>query len=412
MTVITEVFVTFHDVWSPIYLLFKSIQRIRDSLIQKSVDYVFIFWQFCWRSISLWCGFADRGVVLQEYKHLPLLADRNIRLFQLYRWLPFLGVRGTLREFSLGCIPSYEAISYHWGTVSVTRMIYIDGTAFTVSEATYGALHDRSSLWRTRFVWIDYVCIDQANLSEKSRQISLMKDIYRLASRVIVWLGTTSNNLDVFSVVGLLHDLIRLTKNPAISAKDLCEMVKDSRFSPRWPALVSLLNKPWFARVWVIQEVAVATKVEAVYCSHNFDWAMLNVVIKMFDRKETADFLVTTLAGQDATENVRHLIAMIYLRKAVLEHAVARMGKRFSLGHLLAEFRGFQATDSKDKVFAFLGLSADESQKNLTPNYSKSLSTQDVYLDAARFIVAGNDPFCVFPFAGIGHENRMAHLPS
>lgn len=33
-----------------------------------------------------------------------------------------------------------------------------------------------------------------------------MKDIYRLASRVIVWLGTTSNNLDVFLVVSLLHD--------------------------------------------------------------------------------------------------------------------------------------------------------------------------------------------------------------
>lgn len=165
MTVVTEFFVAFHGLWSQIYLLFDSIQRIRNSLIQKSVDYVFIFWRFCWHSISLWCGFTDRGAVLQEYKHLPLLVDRNIRLFQLYRRLPFLGVRGTLREFSLDCIPSYEENSYHWGTVSVTRMIFVDGTAFTVSEATYGALHDRSSLWRSRFVWIEYVCIDQLKSS-------------------------------------------------------------------------------------------------------------------------------------------------------------------------------------------------------------------------------------------------------
>lgn len=131
-------------------------------------------------------AFTFRSSFSKEYKHLALGENQNIRLFKLYRWNPFLGVRGTLGEFSLDCMPPYEAISYHWETVSTTRKIYMDGIPFAVSEATYDALDARGSPWRTRLVWIDYICIDQSNLTEKAEQIPLLRDIYSQASRVIV----------------------------------------------------------------------------------------------------------------------------------------------------------------------------------------------------------------------------------
>lgn len=61
----------------------------------------------------------------------------------------------------------------------MTRKIYVDGNPFTVSEAAYDALHARSSLWRTRLIWTDYICIDQSILLEKAGQISLLKDTRR-----------------------------------------------------------------------------------------------------------------------------------------------------------------------------------------------------------------------------------------
>jgi hypothetical protein len=40
-----------------------------------------------------------------------------------------------------------------------------------------------------RMLWVDAICIDQENISEKSHQVPLMKDIFELADQVIIWLG-------------------------------------------------------------------------------------------------------------------------------------------------------------------------------------------------------------------------------
>lgn len=228
--------------------LLNSFRRIQDSLIQKTFSYAFIRGRVCWRSSFYWFG-VTRSAVSQEYKHLPLGKDRNIRLFQLYSWIPFLGVRGTLRDFALDSTPSYEAISYHWGTVSAKRKLYVDGIPLTVSKATYDALHARSSLWRTRLVWIDYICIDQSNLPEKAGQIPLMKDIYHQASRVIVYLGRPSNVSDGILVHFLLRYMNGLNE---ISNISVTERFKKSAFNYTMLLLVKFLNNPWFARVWVI----------------------------------------------------------------------------------------------------------------------------------------------------------------
>lgn len=41
----------------------------------------------------------------------------------------------------------------------------------------------------TRTLWIDAICINQEDLDERSEQVVHMLQIYKNASRVIVWLG-------------------------------------------------------------------------------------------------------------------------------------------------------------------------------------------------------------------------------
>jgi hypothetical protein len=38
-------------------------------------------------------------------------------------------------------------------------------------------------------MWIDAVCIDQGNNEEKTQQVGIMKEIYRCATQVLIWLG-------------------------------------------------------------------------------------------------------------------------------------------------------------------------------------------------------------------------------
>lgn len=437
-TIVDEAVSTITECWASSVWLFDSILRLRDGLIQKIFGFFLFCWRFCWQR----CGVTVRSPisqaynhisqeykhVSQEYKHSPLGEDRNIRLFQLYSWNPFLGVRGTLRHYSLDSTPAYEAISYHWGTISARRKMFIDGMPLSVSEATYDVLHARSCLWRSRLVWIDYICIDQLNLPEKAGQICLMNDIYHQASRVIVWLGKPSSVKQEILVYLLLRYYSVSKDVLNVSMTNLTEQIRNSRSIHPMPALAQFLNNPWFTRVWVIQEVVVATKLEFVYGGLYFDWAMLEFLFQIYAQPEMSHLLHMSPSGNYALENLGHLGTMMALRQIVLsleavpsltddEFSItparaAKLRKRLNLGCLLSDFSSFQVTDPRDRVFAVLNLTRDEAQEILTPNYSPSISTQDVYFDAARFVFGSHDPLGILPFAGIGYEDRLAHMPS
>ncbi len=46
-------------------------------------------------------------------------------------------------------------------------------------------------------VWIDAICIDQANIDERSKQVLRMGRIFQQADRVLVWLGDDANQSDL-----------------------------------------------------------------------------------------------------------------------------------------------------------------------------------------------------------------------
>jgi hypothetical protein len=45
-------------------------------------------------------------------------------------------------------------------------------------------------------MWVDVICIDQSNDVKKGPQVAIMGEIYRLAERVVVWLGPEENESD------------------------------------------------------------------------------------------------------------------------------------------------------------------------------------------------------------------------
>src|SRR2546423_13838883 len=96
---------------------------------------------------------------------------REIRLLKIHRWIPFVGVRTTLYPTSISSAEPYEAISYTWGSPTKTHTITVNGLPFQTTATTYNALYGCSLWWSSRLVWIDFVCIDQSNGQEKSKQV-------------------------------------------------------------------------------------------------------------------------------------------------------------------------------------------------------------------------------------------------
>lgn len=97
---------------------------------------------------------------------------------------------GQLRVVCLDDNPSHSALSYAWGNPLVSRQIAcgID-ESLSVTANCYDALQQLRLSFRTRTLWIDSICVNQANEEEKSHEVSLMRDIYSQAKKVYIWLG-------------------------------------------------------------------------------------------------------------------------------------------------------------------------------------------------------------------------------
>lgn len=87
----------------------------------------------------------------------------------------------------------YEALSYVWGSSNGRKYILCDDRRLSITVNCWTALVALRRRFRKRTLWIDAICIDQAEheeaLKERSQQVRVMGDIYLYASKVLVWLG-------------------------------------------------------------------------------------------------------------------------------------------------------------------------------------------------------------------------------
>lgn len=134
------------------------------------------------------------------YRNLP---RGHIRLLTVHPGNETTALSGTLHSTPLEEAPQFEAVSYAWGTGSFTETLNIisnPGTVFTSGEhEVSGAGHitrNVTSLLRclrrrseTRILWVDAICINQANISERNDQVQQRRKIYSRARVVVIWLG-------------------------------------------------------------------------------------------------------------------------------------------------------------------------------------------------------------------------------
>ena len=103
--------------------------------------------------------------------------------------------RGARLGKHLG-LPGYVAVSYVWGAgadLHPSHEIILDNRRFPITANLHAALHSyRSTALTSMRLWVDAICINQADSQEKSAQIPLMRDIYHLALFITIWLGDVS----------------------------------------------------------------------------------------------------------------------------------------------------------------------------------------------------------------------------
>lgn len=135
---------------------------------------------------------------VNTYNYSPLNAElRHIRLISLRPGAFKDPIQCRLMHVLLDESPEYEALSYVWGNPQVTRLVRIEREAFQVTANLESALRYIRLADRPRKLWVDAICINQKDKSERNNQVSLMKEVYHAASSVIVWLGVEDLDTEV-----------------------------------------------------------------------------------------------------------------------------------------------------------------------------------------------------------------------
>lgn len=131
-------------------------------------------------------------------------------------------LRATFEIYQKDELPSYDALSYTWGRPGVTKTIYMELKGHTEPVSIEISIHLHQGLMAfvnlplSPLLWVDYLCINQADTAEKEVQIPLMPLIYGEANSTVVWLGDARTiNTGVTLAPSNLRYVMRLIKRAA-----------------------------------------------------------------------------------------------------------------------------------------------------------------------------------------------------
>ena len=294
-----------------------------------------------------------------QYKYPTLETASHIRLVTICPRTEanptYSSLSISLQQFPISQCPPYQALSYTWGQPDRSDRVHCEDDEYV--NVTPNLLAALLHLQRLKPVtlWVDAICINQEDYKERSRQVSLMCQIYQKAKQVIVWLyrpePTPQGDNEPWVMVQKpgFEDYHLNEDNVWIRTPRAQEDYKVVELP--WYAL-TMFQHPWFLRIWILQEIAYARDIviktggQTVYWEDAQDW-----VTKYLDR-----------ASDDRNTFVKEEVELNIGMMSVMDEWSGQVqanlfGLRFTELFDRSQYCG--ATEPKDKVFALLSLASD-----------------------------------------------------
>ncbi len=315
-----------------------------------------------------------RRLTLLRHANAPLVynaLDASKREIRLARLSPSTNINEpascTLEVVSLDDDPEYEALSYAWGEPYLVRAIQLDSIEWWVTHNLEAALRYLRDPGEEMVFWIDAICINQADISERNAQIQFMKEIYSKASNVRVWLGEAADESDM--AIDILEKLGHGT------------LLSELEFEGKLPNTSHLNNiakfckRLWWKRVWVQQEVSLARQ------------ASLHCGLRLINMAQLPEYFNMALALES---EVRHGTVQRFGNEVFLDFIDISLGNLRVLQYaqsicyrgqqhpmsvnmfitLLKVGRGLLCSNAHDKIYGFLGLAPAVLQNSIKHDYN------------------------------------------
>ena len=231
---------------------------------------------------------------------------------------------------------------------------------------------------------MDALCINQLDDDEKGHQVQMMKKIYETAEMVIVWLGMGTKHTD---------EAMRMLN---LRNEDPKQCLTDADLADKEALGLYYLysGATYWKRVWILQEFVVARDY-VVLCNRALATKeAFERLPRVCQDYSTGSVLWFVFSGCP-------VVTMVALRDS--RYSVSRPPVILDNWLDVLWRKGFRATDSRDYIFAILGISDDGD--SIVVDYK--LSQWEVFC-AALSITTGNGEI---PLRGrISNTIRVAEL--
>ncbi|RMY21294.1 hypothetical protein D0866_12317 [Hortaea werneckii] len=302
--------------------------------------------------------------------------------------------------------PAYQALSYTWGGQERVHPVQVgDNTVLLVTKNCLAALR----LLRQKnilVVWIDAVCIDQSNPAEKAIQVAMIGDVFRNATRTLIYTGSEAGDGAGVAGVGPSH-------NRSLVPSGMRKWLKGYEFEGKansWSDTRStfgsnMAQRPWFRRTWVVQELMLSRRPVIItedgmipLSSHALDIrdsvvgeaTVLDLYVELsyeygktprpvMFRRDSGP-LVASDESEKGTETDESEEGT-----EIAEEPSQLALNLWRLPEILLLTCKFGCADPRDKVFAILPLFARPIPDLLQPDYSKAV--EDVFTDVSWFMI-------------------------
>ena len=364
--------------------------------------------------------------------------------------------------FTLAQCPPYKALSYTWGSpfppdqVSnplgqrfpsdevfeerafdwsiETIIIQCNGHTVQIGQNLFEALSQLSVVGEQGFIWIDRLCIDQRNLSERSSQVAMMSEIYSRAVTVIVWLGRGGeDSLAALQIqnnfAGPIFDLVTEGK---LSDKDLQDHnPDDDSYLPTfnlketyldvWFAWTQFFRRSWFYRRWTLQETALAKPLDVLCGDQRLDWYKIQFLVRYFRISGWQSYLKRYMATE--FQPTRAFLAREFMESIFSNpeqwksECIASYGS-FSAGTVFMEvlYRScmLQCSDPRDMIYGMLGIVEKAPQpqdfRPITVDYSTN--TVELYRVVAKVSIESIPDLPILSLVQDPNRRSIQGLPS
>ncbi|CZT04382.1 uncharacterized protein RAG0_10869 [Rhynchosporium agropyri] len=278
--------------------------------------------------------------------------------------------------------PRYKALSYAWGSATDMKTIQLNEINFEITPNLESALRHLRDEVEPRRLWVDALCINQADPVEKQVQVGLMSQIYPAAEQVLCWLGPEADDSD-FVIKRLQH----LADTPEREESDLDSNVLSEAEQNDEERLVRglflLKSRQWWSRLWTCQEYALTLKDPLIICGkQSIPWSIFHHVARGKAMIPTTSIFPVGRSGGtgikssdfwDICEAVYRFDVACKLRTKQGFVGVERGASYHPIYTMAIQTQRHRCTDPRDKVYGILSFLSGPYRTLFPPNYTQPI---------------------------------------